>query len=239
MALYRNLIMASVAALSVSACMVTVPGTDQTLLGPGGIKKQLTFSDMSGITSAMKNEPFDVRLIRYADERPGSNMVPLGTDDIIYEYDNDQLTQGVDVRLPGLVQSHFNFGVRNDHFYTVEMSLKHFRNYIQTGTILTTRFGSYVSEVEIEMLVRDINSNVLFRDTYSSEFVTKRPPVDGRHPNEKQDRKKMLETMNEAVKRIAFRTVWDIRNWHHGKYPKHIQAITPVDSADGIYQESY
>ncbi len=238
MALYRNLILASVAALSVSAC-VTVPGTDQTLLGAGGIKKKLSFSDMDGVASAMKRESFDVRLIRYADDRPGSNMIPLGTDDVIYEYNNDQLTQGVDERLPGLVQSHFNFGVRNDHFYTVEMSLKHFRNYIQTGTFLTTRFGSYVSEVEVEMLVRDMNSNVMFRETYSSEFVNKRSAVDGRHPNEKQDRKMMLQTMNEAIKRIAYRTVWDVRNWHNGKYPKHIQAMTPVDSADGVYQESY
>ncbi len=239
MPLYRNFILASGIALTLSGCLVTIPGTDQKLFGAGGFKKQLSFSDLRGVESAMKSEPFDIRLIRYSDERPASNMVELTTDDIIYEYNNDDLTQGVDVRLPGLVQSHFNFGVRNDRFYTVEMTLKHFRNYIQTGTFLTTRFGSYVSEIEVEMLVRDMNSNVLFRDTYPSEYVIKRPAVDGRHPGEKHDRKMMLKTMNEAVKRVSYRTVWDVRNWHHGKYPKHIEARTPVDSADGIYQESY
>lgn len=236
MARYYQWVLMSTLAMGVSGCGLVVPGHDQVTLRGEGIKKQRAFANMDGVYEAMKDEPFDVRLVRYADGRLASNEVPLTIDEIIYEYNNDNLLQGVNVRLPGLMQSHFAFGVRNEQYYTVEMKLKHLRNYIRTGTMLTTRFGSYVSEVEVDMLVRDMDSTVLLNETYASEFVTKRDPVGGRHPSKDQDRKAMRTNLDEALKRIAYRTVWDVRNKHYELNPTQSARMAP-DTADASLEE--
>ena len=86
------------------------------------------------------------------------------------------------------------------------------------------------------MQVRDKDSKVLFSKTYASNFVIKRNASKGGHPSAAQDKKMMLKALDETVKRISYRTVWDIRNWDHGKF---VKSAADGDPKDGIYKESY
>ena len=106
------------------------------------------------------------------------------------------------------------FGPQKPTQYYAELILKDARVYITHGNMLAGRWGQYHVELEMDAVVRDRASNVMFRAPMKVDHKRKRHSVDGRHPSTKVDRRRVMKVLDEAFQVLGLDLAWNVRRAH-------------------------
>ena len=152
---------------------------------------------------------YTVKTILLEDERYPQSFTPEQADDVIYEYNPDELLDGVQYRLPVLFDKHFpgNRNLRDAdsvRLYYAEIEVNHLRTMIRTATFDTpSHFGRYVAELEVTVTIRLPDSTTLVRKSYSDREEIRRLSYSGRSPSAEMDRRRLYTMVEELVAKMA------------------------------------
>lgn len=154
---------------------------------------------------------FSVELVRFEDTRRPRNTQPLPSDNVIYEYEPDELLQGVTYKIPVLMSKYLSFRPQAAKNYRAEVELEALRTRIVTGNLLSGNFGRYAVEMEARVLVRRPDSTVVIHRPYKLELEEKRQTFNGRNPTKEMDRARMYDLTEDAFRRLSEDIAWDLR----------------------------
>lgn len=154
---------------------------------------------------------FSVELVRFEDARRPRTTVPMPRDDVMYEYEPDELLQGVTYKVPVLVNKHLAYKAKMPKHYLVEIEMTGLRTRIVTGTLLSGNFGRYLVELEADVLARRPDSQVIIQRPYTLALEEKRQSFNGRHPTKEMDRARMYDLAEDAFRRLSEDVAWDLR----------------------------
>ncbi|MCP5405443.1 MAG: hypothetical protein H6922_04385 [Pseudomonadaceae bacterium] len=156
---------------------------------------------------------FSVELVRFEDVRRPRSTVPHPRDTVIYEYQPDELLQGIAYKAPVLLSKHMEYKTPAEKNYKVEVELEKLRTYIATGTILTGHFGQYTVELEARVLARRPDSQVVVYRPYTLTLTEKRNSFNARNPTKEMDRARMYDLSEDAFRRLSEDVMWDLRQF--------------------------
>lgn len=167
-------------------------------IDPTGMERKLALSD------------FSVELVRFVDSRRPQSREARIPDRIIYEYEPDELMQGVSYRFPVLVEKYACYRPKMAKEYKLEVELKRLQTVIKTGTLLTGSYGRYNVNMEIAVLVRRADSTPVLQKHYRYEIETRRKAYDERSPSKELDRAKMYELVEQGIRQMSANMSWDL-----------------------------
>lgn len=175
-------------------------GTGRTDRGPTDKEELLARSD------------FSLEVARLTDSRRPRSTAFEVPDQIIYEYEPDNLIQGLVFRGPVLLNKYLTYRPRTAKHYFVEVDVKRLDTYIATGKLLFGgRDGRYIATMEFEALVRRADSQIALRRTYRIENKMPRVSHNGRHPSKELDRAAMYDLVEDGFRKFAEQLAWDVR----------------------------
>lgn len=172
---------------------------------------------------------FSVELVRFEDARYPRSTAFTAPDEIIYEYEPDELMQGVTYRVPVLMNKYLTYRPKMDKHYRVEMELMTLQTRIATGDFKAGHFGRYKANIEARMIVRRPDSRVVLNRVYRLTYDQPRDSFNGRSPSKEMDRGRMYDITEGLFRRLSEETAWDIRRfdakfWH----PEREQVMVPT-----------
>lgn len=174
--------------------------------------------------------PFRLQVVNFVDGRRPSNMAPMTDSDILYEYDPNDLMNGVQYRLPVMFERQFARSSGNvEPTYMVELELRELRTSINTGGLKSGRFGRYDVALEVAITVRRQDSYVLLEKTYPVELDKVRRSQDGRGPSAEADRQRLIKLVDDATGRIAQQVGWHMREAHRDQVERFDQLRRDAD----------
>ena len=154
---------------------------------------------------------FSVELNQFTDQRTPRSLQAQQPKGIIYQYDPDDLLQGVTYRLPVLLETYLTYRPRKAKHYQVDVAVTELQTYIKTGNIFDGRFGRYAVRLELAVVVRRPDSRVVLARSYRQRMETTRSSYDGRNPTVETDRAAMFDLVDMAMRKTAENIGWDIR----------------------------
>lgn len=154
---------------------------------------------------------FSVALNQFSDKRSLRSLMAQQPKGIMYQYDPDDLLQGVTYRLPALLETYLTYRPRKAKHYQVEAAVTELQAYIKTGSLLDGRFGRYAVRLELAVVVRRPDSRVVLARHYRQRLEGPRKSYDGRNPSVETDRATMLDLVDAAMRKTAENIGWDIR----------------------------
>lgn len=154
---------------------------------------------------------FSVALNQFEDKRTPRSLMAQQPKGIIYQYDPDDLVQGVTYRLPVLLETYLTYRPRKDKHYQVDVAVTELQTFIKTGSFLDGRFGRYAVRLELAVVVRRPDSRVVLARHYRQRLEAPRKSYDGRNPTAETDRAAMFDLVDMAMRRTADNIGWDIR----------------------------
>jgi hypothetical protein len=154
---------------------------------------------------------FSVELNQFADQRTSRSLLAQQPKGIIYQYDPDDLLQGVTYRLPVLLETYLTYRPRKMRHYHVDVAVTELQTYIKTGNIFDGRFGRYAVRLELAVVVRRPDSRVVLARSYRQRLEATRSSYDGRNPTLETDRAAMFDLVDTAMRKTAENIGWDIR----------------------------
>jgi hypothetical protein len=157
---------------------------------------------------------FMLEVIRFTDNRRPRQWAPDVGQDVIYEYNPDDLLSGVNYRFPVLLEKHFGITEAQRLVYLVEIELKALRTVIRTGGLRSGRWGEYDVDLEADVLVRRPDSSILMQETYDVRLDRTRRSTTGRSPSSELDKQRMFDLTEAAIRKVAQQTAWKVRNLH-------------------------
>jgi len=159
----------------------------------------------------VRRDTFNVKFKKVADKRRPQALANSPEQDVVYEYDPDKLQGGV----RSLVQNHLDdyFGVnsRGEEELIAELDIRDFRTQIVTGTLLSGRNGRYRVKIEADVRVRDGLGNVYVIETYNITRHNDRRTGIGYQPSRELDRKRILATVEDAMRDLGNELSRDVR----------------------------
>ena len=158
---------------------------------------------------------FDLEIIRFTDARLPAGRVPLENPRVIYEYDPEDLLNGVNYRIPVLLDKNFDLTNVPEPIYKVEVDLLKLRTYISTGGLWEGKHGKYNIELETLITVREPNSAIIFQENYDIDLTDKRYAGNARSPSAKYDQQSMFNLTEAAIRQIAQKVAWRMRAAHN------------------------
>lgn len=162
----------------------------------------------------LAQDNFSIDLVRFEDVRNPRSLVDDPNDDIIYEYNPDQLVNGVKYRFPVVLQKHMMFGERKEKRYMVEFELEVLKTVIKTGKLYSGPYGSFLIEIKGNAIARRPDSTVIMNEPVQVILDKRRESHNGRNPSAELDRKRMYELFDEATRHLARDIAWRVR-WVH------------------------
>lgn len=156
---------------------------------------------------------FSVELVRFEDARYPRSTAFTAPDELLYEYEPDELMQGISYRVPVLMNKYLAYRPKMPKHYKVEMELLTFQTRIIGGTWKNGKFGRYWTRMEAKMVVRRPDSKVVLNRIYRLEDEQKRESFNGRNPTKEMDRGRMYDMAEAQIRRMAEETAWDIRRF--------------------------
>jgi hypothetical protein len=157
---------------------------------------------------------FMLEVIRFTDARRPRQWAPDVGQDVIYEYNPDELLSGVNYRFPVLLEKHFGITQAQRLVYLVEVELKELRTAIRTGGIRSGQWGEYDVKLEADVLVRRPDSSILMQETYDVRLDRTRRSKIGRSPAADLDKQRMFDLTEAAIRKVAQQTAWKVRGLH-------------------------
>ena len=183
---------------------------------------------------------FSVEIVRFTDSRRPRSMELQSDDQMIYQYDPDNLMGGVSYQVPAILGKYLSYRPKQPKHYKVEIDLKRLETVIKTGTLLSGSWGRYSVDAEVIATVRRPDSSVVFIRTYRYDPKQARKDHSGRGPTKERDRARMYDLTESVLREAAEDIGWDIRqrDARHWKVeqPQSIPARLnqpPVDRATG------
>ena len=166
-------------------------------------------------TQKLRENEFRMEVIRITDMRRVRDRLPDNSENVIYEYDMDELLSGVRYRLPVLFEKHFNFNNNApEPVYRVELELKKLRADIKTGTLKHGPFGYYENDFEAFYIVRRPDSSVLVQGVVDFRNDRTRKSKTGRDPSIELDKQRMFDLVEAGIRKAAQRITWKVRLAH-------------------------
>ena len=156
---------------------------------------------------------FSVELVRFEDARYPRSTAFTAPDELLYEYEPDELMQGVSYRVPVLMNKYLAYRPKMPKHYKVEMELLTLQTRIIGGDWKSGRFGRYWTKMEAKMIVRRPDSKVILQRIYRLEDEQKRETFNGRSPTKEMDRGRMYDLTEAMIRRMSEETAWDIRRF--------------------------
>lgn len=154
---------------------------------------------------------FSVELVHFVDDRLPRSTALSAKDAVIYDYDPDQLLQGVTAKGPILINKYLAWRPKVAKHYRVEVELHRLHTRILTGTIISGNFGRYSAELEAHVVARRPDSQVVINRTYSLEAEQKRQTFNGRSPSVEMDRAREYDIAEDLFRKLAENIAWDLR----------------------------
>jgi hypothetical protein len=155
---------------------------------------------------------FSVEVARLTDSRRPRSLEHEAPDQIIYEYEPDNLIQSLVYRGPVLLNKFLAYRPKSAKHYLVEVDVLRLDSYIAKGKFMNGGHdGRYVTALEFEALVRRPDSQIVLRRTYTLKQDLPRKSHDGRHASKELDRATMYDVVEDGFRRLAENLAWDIR----------------------------
>ncbi|MFZ2587263.1 MAG: hypothetical protein WAZ18_03995 [Alphaproteobacteria bacterium] len=156
---------------------------------------------------------FSVELVRFEDARYPRSTAFTAPDEVLYEYEPDELMQGITYRVPVLMNKYMAYRPVMPKHYKVEMELLTFQTRIIGGDWKSGRFGRYFTRVEARMVARRPDSRVVLNRVYRFNIEQTRDTFNGRSPTKEMDRGRMYDLGEALIRRLAEESAWDIRRF--------------------------
>jgi hypothetical protein len=154
---------------------------------------------------------FSVEMVRFADARRPRSTALATPEGNIYDYEPDELLQGVTYKVPVLVNKYLAWRPKTEKHYRVEMELEQLHARIISGNLWSGNMGRYATDVEARVMVRRPDSQVVLNKVYTAVLEQKRPTFNGRNPSKEMDRARVYDLVEDAFRAIAEDIAWDIR----------------------------
>jgi hypothetical protein len=227
-----------VLALSLSGCVDIIMDTDW--LVPNNEQVYPPYEGM-GFTDRAPTEreqlisksDFSVELVRFEDARRPRSTGITARDTIVYDYDPDTLLQSVTYKMPVLITKHLSYKPKLPKNYLAEVDLTTLHARIVTGDVFSGKMGRYTVHLEADVLVRRPDSFVAINKPYAIDRIGKRQTFNGRPPSEEMDRARQYDLVEDAIRSLAERIAWDlrqndVRRWNVDKTVKPSVNIRPT-----------
>jgi hypothetical protein len=155
---------------------------------------------------------FSVEIVRFVDNRNPRVEATDPYDNTIYDYDPDNLMQGVTARAPVLFNKYLAYRPRMAKHYRVEIELTRLKTRIRPGSLWDGQFGRYTVELEARVIARRSDSSVAFNRPYSIELERRRTTFNGRSPSSAMDRNRMYDLTEDAIRQMSEAIGWQLRS---------------------------
>lgn len=163
----------------------------------------------------LAHEDFSIAIGTVIDRRkPQSFINDVETSNVIREFNPDHFLQGAPMFVQNLLQKNMTFGPPKPTVYVADVTLRHLRLRVLKGNLMSGRWGRYAVDMEFDVLVRDADGVVMEKTPVSIKHVRRRVGDQGRHPNTKQDRARMVLALEEAFKPLGVKLAWHARRGH-------------------------
>lgn len=189
-------------------------GTWEVLKPAAYVPESTGLYDVDRLTDREKvlfRSDFSVELNQFTDKRTPRSLMAQQPKGIIYQYEPDDLVQGVTYRLPTLLETYLTYRPRKAKHYQVDVAVTELQTYIKTGNIFDGRFGRYAVRLELAVVVRRPDSRVVLARSYRQRLEAPRKSYDGRNPTLETDRAAMFDLVDMAMRKTAENIGWDIR----------------------------
>lgn len=155
---------------------------------------------------------FSVEIVRFEDSRRPRSTAFRSPDQVIYEYEPDELMQGVKYRMPVLMNKYFAYRSKAAKHYLAEVELLYLKPMIITGTFWEGRdMGRYSVDVEVRVLVRRPDSQVAVFRTEKIHLEQPRETYNGRDPSKEMDRARVYDLIEDAIRKLSETIAWNVR----------------------------
>lgn len=199
-----------------------------------------TFRDPTEKELLLARSDFSVEIVRFTDNRRPRSMELASNDQMIYQYDPDNLLGSVSYNVPAILGKYLSYRPKMAKHYKVELDVKHLTTVIKTGTLLSGSWGRYSVDMEIAMTARRPDSTVVARRTFRYSEEQRRQDYNGRGPTKERDRARMYDLTETMLRKAAEDIGWEIRQrdariWKV-EQPQTIPTrlnLPPVDRASG------
>lgn len=154
---------------------------------------------------------FSAELVRFSDSRRPRSTALATPEGNIYDYEPDELLQGVTFKVPVLMNKYLAWRPKVAKHYRVEMDLEQLHSRIISGNLWSGNMGRYTADIEARVMVRRPDSQVVLNKIYTISLEQKRPTFNGRPPSKEMDRARAYDLVEDSFRQIAEDIAWDIR----------------------------
>lgn len=154
---------------------------------------------------------FSVELVRFTDERRARSLEAETPDQLVHQYDPDELLQGINYRVPNMLERYLAYKPRMQKNYKVEVSLTKLLTLVKTGNLWSGSWGRYSVDMELQVIARRDDSTVVMQRTYTLHDEQPRSSNLGRGPSKERDRARMYDLTESMMRKICEQVGWDLR----------------------------
>lgn len=154
---------------------------------------------------------FSVDIIRFTDLRRPRSLEIENPDQLVAYYEPDTLLHGVSTQVPALLNKYLAYRPKKEKHYKVEITLKRMKTLIETGTFWSGTWGRYVTDVDLEVVVRRPDSRVVLAKHYLAYKEQPRKGEGGYGPSKERDRSRLFDLTETSLREISTNIGWDIR----------------------------
>ena len=183
---------------------------NKTALSPLRLDESVSRNDLAKARSLAKM-PYSFELVRFHDRRTPQERSSMVEEGVIYEYTPDQLMRGVESYMGSSLKRFLTFGPQKEEVFKMEYELRRLRTYIGSGSFVSGMFGKYRAIMEVDVIARDEDSRVIFKDTVKLEADESRRSDAGRHPSAQKDSQEMEGLIRRLTRKLAIHSAWKVR----------------------------
>lgn len=154
---------------------------------------------------------FSMELVKFTDARRPRSLEAETPDQIIHQYDPDQLLQGLKFRIPNIMERYLAYKPHQPKNYKLEVELVRLRTLVKTGTLWSGSWGRYSVDMELRVIARRDDSTVVMQRTYHLAEEQPRQSHLGRGPSKERDRARMYDLTESMLRKICEQIGWDLR----------------------------
>lgn len=220
-------LLALACAVSFTACAERSPyASQQPEYGFALHADEETYYDDKAKKEKLERETFKLNLIRVTDLRAPDSRAPLEEDYVIYDYQPGKLLSGLTDYIKSSMNKHMARGSADSQQLFLEVDVKKFQTSIEH--MWFNRYGKYVVDIEMDVLVRDAKSRVLLRETVAERKDVKRYSYKGEMPTVKRDEREIKKVVKMVMDELTIDTGWMV----HKAFNKQRKYYHPMRAED-------
>lgn len=199
------------------ACAATVAGCSTSSPYAGQEKeygyvfkegKTLTEAEVAKRDELLK-DTFKLNIVSVVDTRTPEFLSPLEDESIIYDYDPADLLNGLESYVGSVMNRHTARGSDKSTQLYMEVGIHKFKTTVEH--MWFNRYGKYVADIELDVLVRDDKSRVIYKDRIEMRRDMNRYSYKSAFPSDKQDRREMKALVKNVMDGLTVDLGWDLR----------------------------